>query len=46
MGLGTLRGQTECEKRAKKHCAHQDNRFDYEPCNFQKMPFSFWSSRT
>lgn len=41
MGLGTLRGQAECEKRAKKYRAHQDSRLGYESCIAQKMPFSF-----
>lgn len=46
MGFNTLRGQTECKKRAKKYRAHQDNWLGYESCFAQKMPFSFWSSRT
>jgi hypothetical protein len=45
MGFSSLRGQGECEKRAKKYRAHQDNRLGYESCVAQKMPFSFWSSR-
>ncbi|RKF12277.1 hypothetical protein D6850_18800 [Roseovarius spongiae] len=40
MGFSALRGQVECEKRAEKQRAYQDDRFDFASF-VQKMPFSF-----